>query len=259
MPWSPNIRGFDKLAVHVPDLRAERGPLVGFIGLVIFAIATVILLTIDHLWPTYTGLGQIGAIIVGFLFAARFFWRRKAYRARWGDLAYRNAFGRCILPGMPTIMAAIVHTAYLPGDRLPWNWAHSLLFVLAAYLLVVGLLLWARSVLTFGIDNLAMLYVYFPDESPMVDASIYSVIRHPVYSAVSHVGMALGFWRGTWFSIAFGLLMPVGLTIWLRLVEEPELLERFADSYAAYRRKVPAFWPRLQDWGKFFRFLMTGR
>ena len=71
MSLCPNIRGFEKLAAHVPDLRARREPWVGLIGLVIFAAVTAILLTIDHLWPTYTGLGQIGAITAGFLFAGR--------------------------------------------------------------------------------------------------------------------------------------------------------------------------------------------
>jgi protein-S-isoprenylcysteine O-methyltransferase Ste14 len=71
--------------------------------------------------------------------------------------------------------------------------------------------------------------------------------------------VALGLWRGTWFSIAFGFFMPVGLMLWLRLVEEPELIERFGPGYMAYRRNVPAFWPRLRDAGKFVQFLITGR
>jgi protein-S-isoprenylcysteine O-methyltransferase Ste14 len=53
--------------------------------------------------------------------------------------------------------------------------------------------------------------------------------------------------------------MPVGLTLWLRLVEEPELIERFGQGYATYRRNVPAFWPKPRDAGKFLRFLISGR
>lgn len=52
--------------------------------------------------------------------------------------------------------------------------------------------------------------------------------------------------------------MPIGLTIWLRLAGEPELIERFGEGYAEYRRRVPAFWPRLGDAGRFARFLVAG-
>jgi protein-S-isoprenylcysteine O-methyltransferase Ste14 len=31
---------------------------------------------------------------------------------------------------------------------------------------------------------------------------------------------------------------------WLKLVEEPELEQRFGASYSEYRRRVPMFWPR---------------
>jgi protein-S-isoprenylcysteine O-methyltransferase Ste14 len=93
----------------------------------------------------------------------------------------------------------------------------------------------------------------------LVDSSIYALIRHPTYSAVLRFGVAIGLWRGTWFSIAFALFMPVGMTIWLSLVEEPELIERFGEGYATYRRTVPAFAPRLRDLGKFWKFLVCGK
>jgi protein-S-isoprenylcysteine O-methyltransferase Ste14 len=47
--------------------------------------------------------------------------------------------------------------------------------------------------------------------------------------------------------------------LWLRLVEEPELIERFGQRYATYHRNVPAFWPRLGDARKYLQFLITGR
>ena len=52
--------------------------------------------------------------------------------------------------------------------------------------------------------------------------------------------------------------MPVGLTVWVRLVEEPELLERFGEGYRSYRRAVPAFFPRWRAWGRFLAFLIRG-
>ncbi|MEK9163968.1 MAG: methyltransferase, partial [Chloroflexota bacterium] len=163
------------------------------------------------------------------------------------------------LPGLPFMFAAIFHTAYLPGMRLPLSGATPIVSMIGLYLLVTGALLYVRAYLVFGTDNLAMLYVYFPQEGCMVNSSIYSVLRHPAYSGAIRIGMALGLWRGTAFSILFGHFMPIGLTIWLRLVEEPELIERFGEGYRAYRQKVPAFWPRWQDAQKFWRFLVRGQ
>lgn len=249
--------GRDKLADHVPDLRRGRGPLIGIIALAFFGIATAIMMIVDWLWPQWTAAGQIGIIAIGFVWAGQFFWRRKEFRAKWGDRAYRNAFGLYMLPGLPFIFAAIAHILYLPGERVVAGWATPLVSMIGLYLVVTGLLLYVRSYLVLGVDNLSMLYVYFPEESRLVNTSIYSILRHPAYSGAVRIGMAFGLWRGTWFSILFGLFMPIGLTLWLRLVEEPELIQRFGAAYAEYRRTVPAFWPRVQDVGRFWQFLLA--
>ncbi len=252
------MTGRDILIAHVPDLRAGRGPLIGLTALAFFAAATAVMVIADQLWPRWSPLGQIAAVIIGFLVAAQFFWRRREYREKYGALAYRNAFARFMLPGLPCLFAAIFHNLYLPGERVWSGWLTPLASMIGLYLLVTGLLLYVRAYIVLGMDNLAMLYVYFPAESRLVNSSIYSVLRHPAYSGAIRMGMAFGLWRGTWFSVLFGLFMPVGLTLWLRLLEEPELIERFGEGYAEYRRRVPAFWPRWRDAGKFVRFLFTG-
>jgi len=165
---------------------------------------------------------------------------------------------RLISVGLPLLFAAIAHTAYMPGPRVITGWATPIVSMLGLYFLLTGLVVWARGGMAIGVDYGLMLYVYFPNESHVVQSAIYSILRHPMYSGAVRVGLALGLWRGTLWSVLFGLFMPLGLTLWLRLAEEPELIERFGEGYADYRRKVPAFWPKLQDAAKFFRFLITG-
>lgn len=217
------------------------------------------MVVIDSLWPLWTMLGQSGVLLIGFGWAGQFFWRRKEYRARWGEHSYHHAFLWHIVPGLPLIFAAIAHTAYLPGERLVTGWGTPIVSILALYFIFTGLIVWARGGLAIGTDYGLMLYVYFPKESRIVNSAIYAILRHPMYSGAVRVGLALGLWRGTWWSILFGLFMPLGLTIWLRFIEEPELIERFGDDYREYRRSVPAFWPHLRDADKFFRFLITGQ
>ncbi len=246
------------LKSHVPELGSGRGWIIAAMALAAFLLASAALGFIDRLWPAWSGVGQVALILLGFLWTAPFFWRRREYRQRWGDLAYRNAFGRHVLIGLPMIFAAVIHTVYLPGERIASGAALTVLGIMAVYFFATGFLLWLRAAFTFGFDNLAMLYVYFPEKGRLVASSIYAVIRHPVYSGVIRMGLALGLWRATGFSIGFGLFMPVGLGLWLRLVEEPELVERFGDGYVRYQRRVPAFWPRAKEIGKFLRFLFEG-
>ena len=253
------MESLDILAAHVPDMRQGRGRIAGMLALACFALTTAGLLLVDRSWPAWSGLGQFAVVGLGFVLVSQFFWRRKEFQARWGERAYRNAFACYVLTGLPVMFAAIAHNSYLPGTRLLSGWAAWILVIPSLYFLLTGLALWVRGVLTFGFDNLAMLYVYFPAEGRLVESSIYALIRHPVYSAVIRIGLALGLWRGTWFSIAFGLFMPLGLSIWLRLVEEPELIERFGEGYAKYRRSTPAFWLPPWDARKFLRFLVIGK
>jgi protein-S-isoprenylcysteine O-methyltransferase Ste14 len=120
-------------------------------------------------------------------------------------------------------------------------------------------MLWIRSVFAFGADNLALLYVYHPEEGKIINSSIYSILRHPVYAGVLRVGIGLALLNGNANAIAFAILMPLGFTGWILLVEEKELIERFGQSYLDYRKHTPAFWPQLHNMGKFIIFLLTGK
>lgn len=254
-----DMPGLDGLKAHLPDLNSAFFRLhMGLIGIISFAAATAFMIAVDHVFPTWTLVGQGAVFGIAFMFLSRFFVKKTTLKARFGDRAYRHAFRAYIIPGMPMILAGITHNAYLPGERILSGFTATVVYLVAAYLLITGIIMWVRAVLTFGVDNLTMVYVYFPEESRMVDSSIYSLIRHPVYSAVLRIAIAIGLWHGTWFSIVFSLLMPLGMMIWLKLVEEPELIGRFGDDYAAYSRMVPAFSPRLRNIGKFWRFLITG-
>jgi protein-S-isoprenylcysteine O-methyltransferase Ste14 len=252
------MNGSESLFAHVPELRGWRGPFTFVLSLTLFAAASGAMLYGDGLWPQGTLATQVVVLLAGFFTAAPFFWLRKTYKARWGEKAYWKAFSRHIVPGLPLIFAAIAHTAYLPGERVVNGWLTPIVSMLGLYFIVTGLVVWARGGRAIGNDYGLMLYVYFPEESRIVNSAIYAILRHPMYSGAVRVGLALGLWRGTWPSILFGLFMPIGLTIWLRFVEEPELTERFGEGYAEYRRKVPAFWPRPREAGKFFEFLITG-
>jgi protein-S-isoprenylcysteine O-methyltransferase Ste14 len=94
----------------------------------------------------------------------------------------------------------------------------------------------------------------------LVQSNVYSVFRHPVYSAVLRIAFALVLQNGSAFALFAGCVAPVWMTIWLRWAEEPELIKRFGEGYRDYRRRVPAFFnfdPRA--WVALWRFLIVGK
>ncbi len=254
-----DIKGMRQLRKYVPDLNSTRGRIrIGLYALGIFLLVTYYFLLTDQI-PTWSIDSQIIVIALGFLILSLFFSRKKAYQEKYKGLAYRNAFAHYAIPGLALIIAAVVHAGYMNGPFVPRGWWTIIFIVLGWFLLLTGALLWIRSIFTFGVDNLALLYVYHPAEGKIINSNIYSILRHPIYGGVLRMGMGLALLNGNANALAFALLMPLGFTGWIRLVEEKELMERFGQSYIEYRKRVPAFWPKWRDWGTFFNFLFTGR
>ena len=253
------FKGMDALSKYVPELTSTGGRLRSVLyAIFLFALVTTYFIITDNI-PTWSIDSQIIIVALGFLVMSLFFSRKQAYKEKYKELAYRNAFAHYAMPGLALIMAAIAHAGYMNGPFVPRGWWTIIFFVFGWFMLCVGALLWIRSVSMFGTDNLAFLYVYYPEEGHIIDSNIYGILRHPVYAGVLRVGIGLALINGNANAFAFAILLPLGFTGWIRLVEEKELIERFGQSYRDYLKHTPAFWPQLRDTGKFFNFLLTGK
>ncbi len=254
------LKGMEQLQRRVPDLNSTGGRLrMGLYILGWFALVTFYFIFTDRIPDWIIIDSQIVVMALGFLWLSLFFSRKKAYQQKYGALAYRNAFAHFGIPGLALILSAVAHTGYMNGPFVSFGDWKPVVIALGWLMLLIGAALWIRGVFAFGFDNLALLYVYFPEDGRIVDSNIYSVVRHPVYAAVLRLIIGLGLLNGNANALAFVLLAPLGLFGWIRLVEEKELIERFGQSYLDYRARVPAFWPRLRDIPTFFRFLIKGK
>jgi protein-S-isoprenylcysteine O-methyltransferase Ste14 len=78
----------------------------------------------------------------------------------------------------------------------------------------------------------------------LVIGGAYRYVRNPMYLAVAStiVGQALILGRPglLLYALAFG----IAVAAFVRFYEEPTLARRFGAEYDAYRRAVPAWWPR---------------
>jgi len=252
------LKGFNELAAHVPDLNSTSGKaklILRFGG--IFALTTAYFIISDNI-PTWTIDSQIVVMAIGYLLLSRFFTQRKNFTEKYKEVAYRHAFVRFVIPGLAIIFAAVTHIAYMNGPKFTQPTITITLSVLGWLLIIVGTTLWVRSVFAFGLDYLTMLYVYYPAEGRIVNSNIYSILRHPIYAGALRISIGLACLNMGIYALTFALLLPLGVTGWVRLMEEKELLERIPE-YGEYRRRTPAFWPQINKLPAFFSFLFTGK
>ena len=119
--------------------------------------------------------------------------------------------------------------------------------VLGGVLLVAGLIALVGAFVRFVVEGFG---TPAPVAAPehLVVGGVYRYVRNPMYVAVlaAIVGQSLLLGR-------IGLLLYAG-AVWVavaafvRFYEEPTLTRRFGADYEAYRRAVPAWWPRLRPW-----------
>jgi protein-S-isoprenylcysteine O-methyltransferase Ste14 len=253
------IKGLDQLLKHVPELNTPLGALRFFLPAISLLFLVTASFTLRSLaWP-YLLAGEILFGGLAFLLLYHFVRRRQEFKARFGRLAYSRAGSWLGFPAVAMLFALVARIRSLPGPAIaPGGWAVALA-ALGWALVALGALLALRAVQTFGVDNLAMLYVYFPEESRLVSHRIYNLLRHPAYSAVQQIAFGLALLNGSWPALACALLFALALWSWVRLVEEKELVERFGPDYVEYRRRIPAFWPHLHDLRGLFEFLLIGK
>jgi protein-S-isoprenylcysteine O-methyltransferase Ste14 len=149
-----------------------------------------------------------------------------------------------VAPGTVVGLFPWLLTGWQVRDPVPY-WAP--MRVLGGILLVAGLIVLVQAFVRFVVEGLG---TPAPIAAPgrLVVGGLYRYVRNPMYGAVlaAIVGQAL-------------LLGQVGLVlyaaaVWLlfaafvRWYEEPTLTRRFGMDYEAYRRAVPAWWPRLRPW-----------
>jgi protein-S-isoprenylcysteine O-methyltransferase Ste14 len=77
---------------------------------------------------------------------------------------------------------------------------------------------------------------------PFKENWLYRRVRHPIY-----LGLLIAFWATPQLSVGHALF-AAGMTAYILIgtwFEERDLVRTYGDSYRAYRRAVPAYWPRL--------------
>lgn len=125
----------------------------------------------------------------------------------------------------------------------PWAQALALIAGSLLYFSGIGLVLWGRQALgKYHNLSTSMGAQLFADHQ-LVTSGPFAYVRHPMYLGfwMAALGGLLLYW--TWTMVLFLLGAPIFGRRARR--EEEALTATFGAEYEAYRRRVPAFFPRL--------------
>ncbi|MBY9019648.1 MAG: hypothetical protein KGD67_01225 [Candidatus Lokiarchaeota archaeon] len=283
------MKGVNKLRSKLPDFQGRKILIFAVIAFVVLIGSITFQSFMDSLPRLFRSIyilqmiasltPIIGSLIIisfGFL-VVRKFWRiRDEYLSKFGVRAYQRAF-KFVAIGIPMVLSAIVHSFFSNDFIIPYKIDDNLsrylgvpiselllsipfyvLYIrlaLAIFFVALGLTVVFKALSFFGIDNMALVYVFYPEESTLQNHEIYSIIRHPTYHGLILISIGSIFFRFSIYSVIYFLIFLIGIKIHLKIVEEKELIERFGDSYKKYKETVPAFFVRIKDLKKYFSTL----
>lgn len=189
-----------------------------------------------------------------------FYVKKNRYIEKYGrKRGYNLAFYRYHVTAMPLIYVSAIHPLFVSHFQFDLNIFTCLLRLVGLYFILTGMVLHRKSIKIFGLDNLFMYYVYYPELGKKTESEIHKLLRHPIYSAMSRVSIGLGFLVGTSNSILCSLVLPLMQLVWLRVYEERDLLNRFNKEYKEYMVATPAIFVKITEIKKFWEFLMRSK
>jgi protein-S-isoprenylcysteine O-methyltransferase Ste14 len=160
----------------------------------------------------------------------------------------RHLLSIAILPFTVTVLVPLwIARAYGTRPASAPGGVAVALRILGGALLAVGLVLFGASLSRFATEGRGTLAPWDPPRALVVRGP-YRYVRNPMISGVIFVlfgeaAVLLSRPHAVW-ALAF---LAVN-AIYIPLLEEPMLEDRFGEPYAEYRRRVPRFLPRLRPW-----------
>jgi len=133
------------------------------------------------------------------------------------------------------------------------QWLHLPRFVLTPVNLILSILL---VILGWLIANWTVKIQYalgkgtpipFIATRKLVIQGPYRYCRNPMTLGTIMVYLGIAVWLGSLSGLALALVYPVGILIYIKLIEEKELEGRFGSEYVEYKKKTPFLIPRLRN------------
>jgi protein-S-isoprenylcysteine O-methyltransferase Ste14 len=148
-------------------------------------------------------------------------------------------------PGIVVGLIPWLLTGWQVREPVPYYWAP--MRVLGAILLVTGLIVLVQAFVRFVVEGLGTpVPVAAPER--LVVGGLYRYVRNPMYVAIRAAIVGQALLLGQLGLLLYAAALWLITAAFVRFYEEPTLTRRFGADYEAYRRAVPAWWPRLRPW-----------
>lgn len=166
----------------------------------------------------------------------------------WDMLKMMAAVGSLVFfvvaPGLVAGLIPWWLTGWQLRDPLPY-WLP--LRIAGAALLAAGLAVLVQAFARFVMEGLGTPAPIAPTRQ-LVIGGLYRHVRNPMYVAVIAIIVGQVLILGQPWLLAYAAAVWLACAAFVRWYEEPALARRFGVCYAAYRRGVPAWWPRARPW-----------
>ena len=160
----------------------------------------------------------------------------------------RHLLAIAILPFSVTVLIPVWlarrnRVTFAPGTTVPGMLAQ----VAGAGLVAIGLVLFVASLRRFDREGAGTLAPWDPPRRLVVRGP-YAYVRNPMISGVVFVLLGEALLLLSRPHLEWALLFLLINAVFIPLLEEPLLRERFGDEYREYCRHVPRLLPRLSPW-----------
>ncbi len=147
---------------------------------------------------------------------------------------------------VPAVLVSLL--SYEPLWGLP-SLTQLLLLISGLLLMIAGLVLLYSAIFLFITKGNGTIAPWNPT-SKLIVGGIYGHVRNPMITGIFLILTGESLLLGSIPVTIWTLLFILTNLIYVPLIEEPELAERFGDEYLVYKENVPRWIPRLSRWKK---------
>jgi protein-S-isoprenylcysteine O-methyltransferase Ste14 len=151
--------------------------------------------------------------------------------------------------GLFLILAPGVMAGLVPWLLTGWDSTDPplILVVVGAVLIVAGVVVVVLAFARFVLEGRGTPAPVAPTDT-LVVGGLYRYVRNPMYVAVGSIIVGQALLLGRPVLLVWAAIFWATVAAFVHGYEEPTLADRYGEQYAAYRRAVPAWVPRLRPW-----------